>query len=283
MVDDFNANTGAWTTTQLSVARSSLAAASLPAQALALFAGGFTDSSGFYSSNIIDIFNGLTGTWSTALLSGEITCAAAASLPALGLAFFTKFGCEPSQWSLSDPHFDVYSTSSVNVSTVQIPVGTAYVSANFAVTSLPEQNLVLFASQSANRDQETGVAIFNAKTGKFAITNFSRPRYWLSATSLPAQGVALFSSSNRYYPSDSTVVDLYNAFSGKWTNVSLPTPREFASLVSLPDQGLVLIGPGNQESSLVDIFDCSSCPVPSQPSNLDALPAPPVLYPHLSF
>jgi hypothetical protein len=122
-----------------------------------------------------------------------------------------------------------------------------------------------------------GVAIYNAKTGQFSMTNRSRPgaRFWLSATSLPAQGLALFFSSDKYWKSDSTytVVDIYNASSGKWTNTSLSTMRQSASLVSLPDQGLLLIGPGQDSSSLVHFFDCSGCPV-SQPAN-PATPATP--------
>jgi hypothetical protein len=107
------------------------------------------------------------------------------------------------------------------------------------------------------------------------MTNRSRPRprFWLSATSLPAQVLALFFSSDKYSNSASsyTVVDIYNASSGKWTNMSLSTMRQSASLVSLPDQRLVLIGPGwdsldGIHSSLVHVFDCSGCPV-SQPAN----------------
>jgi hypothetical protein len=45
VVDIFNAATGQWTTASLSAARSQLAAASLPEQGLAIFAGG-TASSG---------------------------------------------------------------------------------------------------------------------------------------------------------------------------------------------------------------------------------------------
>ena len=40
-VDIFNVTSGAWSTAALSVARSSLAATSLPSQGLAIFAGGY--------------------------------------------------------------------------------------------------------------------------------------------------------------------------------------------------------------------------------------------------
>jgi hypothetical protein len=44
VVDIFDATTGNWSTAVLSVARSSLAATSLPNQGLAIFAGGYSTS-----------------------------------------------------------------------------------------------------------------------------------------------------------------------------------------------------------------------------------------------
>ena len=59
-VDMYNSATGAWTTAQLSVARSSLAGTSVGN--LAIFAGG-------YNSKVVDLYNSATGAWSTAQLS----------------------------------------------------------------------------------------------------------------------------------------------------------------------------------------------------------------------
>jgi hypothetical protein len=102
-VDIYNGDSGSWTTAQLSSARYDLAAASLPEQSLALFAGGY-DGNGArglpvsrlfsfspnYSdySAVVDIFNAATGQWTTTLLSKARSQLAAASLPAQGLALF---------------------------------------------------------------------------------------------------------------------------------------------------------------------------------------------------
>lgn len=67
---------GQWTTSQLSASRGNVASTSLPTKALAFFAGGSSPSGNPFphpiSSNcsrVVDIFNGLTRTWSTAQLS----------------------------------------------------------------------------------------------------------------------------------------------------------------------------------------------------------------------
>jgi hypothetical protein len=88
-VDIFDAISGRWSTAALSVARSGLTATSLPAQGLAIFAGGFIFP--FSSTSMmrdVDIFNASSGKWSTAVLSVGRRYLAATSLPNQGLAIF---------------------------------------------------------------------------------------------------------------------------------------------------------------------------------------------------
>jgi hypothetical protein len=82
-VDIFDGSSGRWSTANLSVARSGLAATSLPNQGLAFF----SSSSG---SNVVDIFDGRSARWSTAELS--VPSFAATSLPNQGLAIFVGNG-----------------------------------------------------------------------------------------------------------------------------------------------------------------------------------------------
>ena len=86
---------GQWTTSQLSSSRGNVASTSLPTKALAFFAGGSYPSGNPWpnpiSSNcsrVVDIFNGLTRTWSTAQLSAAREKLAATSLPGQGLVLF---------------------------------------------------------------------------------------------------------------------------------------------------------------------------------------------------
>jgi hypothetical protein len=126
VVDIFNVTSGAWSTAALSVARSDLAATSLPNLGVAIFAGGYSTcchveishlcvlllcwlgngmlewaeiglliacaslmpcAAGSYS-NAVDIFNVTSGAWSTAALSVARGYLAATSLPNLGVAIF---------------------------------------------------------------------------------------------------------------------------------------------------------------------------------------------------
>jgi hypothetical protein len=86
VIDVFNVTANAWSTAVLSVARTWLAATSLPNHGIAIFAGGNTYSSGY--SFAVDIFNVTTNAWSTAVLLVARDSLAATSLPNLGLSFF---------------------------------------------------------------------------------------------------------------------------------------------------------------------------------------------------
>ncbi len=73
-VDLFNSVTGAWSTAVLSVARVYITAASVGRKKnknVALFAGGYAGSSpqSLAVSNVVDLYSGITGLWSTAVLS----------------------------------------------------------------------------------------------------------------------------------------------------------------------------------------------------------------------
>jgi hypothetical protein len=127
-VDIFNVTSGNWSTAVLSVARSNLAATSLPNLGVAIFAGGESNCchvdffyyflwclshlgsqvidwaevvsliacasltpcavGGWSSTRTVDIFNVTSGAWSTAALSSDRRFLGATSLPNLGIAIF---------------------------------------------------------------------------------------------------------------------------------------------------------------------------------------------------
>ncbi len=69
-VDFYNSASGAWTTARLSFARRLLVATSVGN--MAIFAGGLVDPSGGHqegTSDVVDLYNNVTDTWSTARLS----------------------------------------------------------------------------------------------------------------------------------------------------------------------------------------------------------------------
>ncbi len=89
VVDIYNAGTQEWTVASLSVARVYLAATALPSYSLAFFAGGWTGSNAIGNcSKVVDIYNGVTKTWSQATLSLARHHLAAAALDLQGIVVF---------------------------------------------------------------------------------------------------------------------------------------------------------------------------------------------------
>ena len=90
VVDIFKVATGTWSTAVLSQPRRALTATSLASSGVAIFAGGYDyiSGNGEISSNVVDIFNVATGTWSTAILTLARGSFAATSLPDAGVAIF---------------------------------------------------------------------------------------------------------------------------------------------------------------------------------------------------
>ncbi len=89
VVDIYNAGTDEWSVASLSVARVYLTATTLASHSLAFFAGGWAGSnSAGNCSRIVDIYNGVTKTWSQAALSVARHHLAAAALNLQGIVVF---------------------------------------------------------------------------------------------------------------------------------------------------------------------------------------------------
>jgi hypothetical protein len=87
------------------------------------------------------------------------------------------------------------------------------------------------------------VDIFDATTGNWSTAVLSEARYFLTATSLPNRGLAIFAGGGY-----SKVVDIFDATSGNWSTAVISEARyQFAS-ASLPNQGLAIFA-GGQSSS----------------------------------
>ncbi len=121
VVDIFNATSGKWSTASLSVGRDRVASASLPDFGIAIFSGGHSKpcdgficclqcvvfeqsrthrsvliqaflmlcaAAGGVVSSVVDIFNAIAATWTTAALSVSRGFLSATSLPNVGVALF---------------------------------------------------------------------------------------------------------------------------------------------------------------------------------------------------
>ncbi len=113
--------------------------------------------------------------------------------------------------------------------------------------------------------------IYNGVSGSWTTAQLSAARYYLAATSLPEQSLALFAGGydgngagccptlspsiflslllfSLVHLDVSAVVDIFNAASGQWTVASLSAARSLLAAASLPEQNLVFFG-GGQSSS----------------------------------
>jgi len=87
-VDVYNGITNKWSVMQLSVNRTNLAAAALPYQGIVMFAGGTLLQSQSLPTDIVDIYNATSNTWTTAKLATPTYFLSGTSLPKAGLIFF---------------------------------------------------------------------------------------------------------------------------------------------------------------------------------------------------
>ena len=89
VADIYNAATQEWTVASLSVARVYMGATTLATYSLAFFAGGWVGSSSAGNcSKVVDIYNGITKTWTQATLSIARMHLAAAALDLQGIVVF---------------------------------------------------------------------------------------------------------------------------------------------------------------------------------------------------
>jgi len=185
------------TTATLSEARRDLAATSVGN--LALFAGG-SGWSGY--SDVVDVFNADTGSWSTATLSQARSCLAATTVGNLALFAGGQRGD-----SYGDV-VDIYNADTGDWSTTTL----SRPRARLAATSVG--NLALFAGGWNQYGSSDVVDIYDAETGAWTSCTLSES-VTLVATALDDK--ALFAGWNR---SPEIRVDIYDAVSSTWSTAS---------------------------------------------------------------
>ena len=109
-----------------------------------------------------------------------------------------------------------------------------------------------FASHELN-DSLSGasnvVDIYNGLTGSWSAAILSQARSFLSAASLPAQGLLLF-AGGRASKGASSRIDIFNAITGSWNIDELSVAREGLAGNCLPFQNLVIFAGGGTDSGI---------------------------------
>jgi hypothetical protein len=237
------------TTAILSQARSGLAAASV--KDLVLFGGGgyIYNNTPIVWSDRVDIFNAISGIWTTASLSVAREDLAAASVK--DLVLFGGGG----YILFYSARVDVFNATSGVWTTASLSVVSAY----FAAVSV--WDLVLFGggyNASVWSSHSDRVDIFNATSGVWTTTSLSQARSNLAAASV--KNLVLFGGGEEADGYQSNRVDVFNAASGAWTTTSLSQARSGLAAASVRDI-MLFAGGGSRDynSNQVDIFKpCAS-------------------------
>jgi hypothetical protein len=251
-VDIYNISDNSWSTATLSQARAGLAATSVGN--VILFAGGYNSNTTFnpaYFSNVVDIYNVTSGTWSSATLSQGRWYLAATTV-ANRYALFAG-GYNGSNYSNV---VDIFDSLNEKWETATLSQSRAYL----AATSLG--NLAFFGGgQSFNNQLSYVVDIFNSTTQMWSTATLSQARYGLAAAS--AGDIVAFGGGNGS-STPLSVVDVFNVTAGVWFTLTLSVG--LFCLAATSSKNKLFFGGGNDTSGYSDVVDIFDVPSPPQSS-----------------
>jgi Secretion system C-terminal sorting domain/Kelch motif len=216
-VDIFNLATQQWTTAQLSVPRSGIAAAQLGKKIL--FAGGDFNNAAYYSN--VDIYDTLTNQWTVYNL--PIRCTNMAAVSHKGKAYFG--GGTDGDYALKTVHIYDGATDTWTMKELSI--------ARSLLTATAVGDKILFAGGTS---WVTGVSnvvdIYNTITNTWSTAQLSQARFYLKSATIGSKVFFVGGlNSNR---DASNVVDIYDDATGIWSTTTLTSARL--------EHGLAVIG-----------------------------------------
>jgi len=257
VVDIYNANSNHWTTAQLSIARTALAATSLNRLGLSFFAGGVNTQ----EVGIVDIYNAFTNSWSTAILSIARDSLAATSLEFQNLVFF---GGGDGAIGQTFSTIDAYNATSNKWSVMQLSVNRT----NLAATSLPNQGLVFFAGgtllQNMNLPSDV-VDIYNVFSNQWTTAQLAEPSFMLSGTSLPTAGFVFFGGGYSsiigysYLNEPVDTISVFNVSDGTWQKTIFSREYEAFAATYLDEYNLVFFGGFDKNINNSPLYAFSTC------------------------
>jgi hypothetical protein len=224
----------------LSEARDSLSTTSVGTKAL--FAGGYkyNDQGSGIASSIVDIFDSVTGIWTTANLSQARGGLAATRLDTK--AFFAGgagTGGVSNVVDVFDEATGIWSTESLS-------------QGRYGLVASSVGTKALFAGGNISGTDSTVVDIFDSVSGVWSTANLSEARRALSVTTVGTK--AIFAGGNY----QSNVVDIFDAATGTWSTATLSQGRGRLSAASAGSKAMFAGGSRDitgPSSNVVDIFD----------------------------
>ncbi|MDB5323571.1 MAG: kelch repeatcontaining protein [Phycisphaerales bacterium] len=244
VVDIYDADTGHWSTAALSQARGGFAAATVGK--LALFAGGgLTDSNGaVVLSNVVDIYDGASGQWSTATLSQ-----ARSDMSAVTVGSKVVFAGDTDV-------IDIYDSATGQWTTARLSQARIFM----ASTAVDGQavfagGLFLDPSSGANYSPSDVVDVYDANTGQVASGMLSYAGGEFTATTLGDK--AIIAGANLGGGIASDAVNVYDAATRNWSTTTLARARNSIGAATLGNQAFFAGGAPEDvtfSTSLVDVF-----------------------------
>ena len=254
-VDIFDTLTQSWTVAQLSSPRMYDQAVSY--ENTVLFTGGYRvlslSPTNFEFSDIVDIYDLTSETWSTANLS-QARSGVAASVVG-DVALFG--GGQTSTTEVSD-RVDIYNFSTGTWTTASLS------EARFFCTAVTIGQKVLFAGgTNADNEQSSTVDIYDHSTGEWSTSHLSAARSF-TTKAVSACGLAFFPPGAILdLPTFLTtgavnIVDIYDGINDTWTSYTLSIDKINNATAAVDNQ--ILIAGGTTSSGIltdrVDIYTC---------------------------
>lgn len=234
-----------WTTENLSVGRYQLAAAA--AGNIAMFGGGLINSNFTLSSrsDVIDVYNASTNTWTTAQLSLARTNLFAASA---GTKILFAGGDTALSPFYQTKRVEIYDVTTSTWSMAQLSLARAQ------MTAISAGNKCFFAGgvySSSNLRTDT-VDIYDAPTNTWSVTRMPTARAIAGGAYCNGK-VYIAGGSGVGLSGVVTTVDIYDIASATWSTIPFPNPRRWLTGGSLGN--LVFFAGGDVTQSNSDYID----------------------------
>jgi len=249
----YDADTGEWSTAQLSQARTQLGAATVADKVI--FAGGLSDHAQ-HAYDDVDIYDAATGRWTTARLSYPRGDVAAAVVGNKAIFAGGRHG-DVLQDAAHRAMADIYDAGTGAWTAVPLPQRNAWFR-----TALTAGRYALFATAdpSLTGAPETLVDVYGSTTGRWTVHAFAEPR---AAYGAAVAGDLAFFAGGRYVEDlpdgswadrQSRTVDVFDARTGRWSTLHLPPATGASGAVGgkvfFPGVSTSMDDPG-----FVDIYD----------------------------
>ena len=251
VVDIYDTTSGTWSTAALSQVRSSLAATTVDNKAI--FAGGVWSSSCWATvfSDVVDMYDASTNTWSIATLSQARAGIAATTVGSKVLFAGGSYSYAPYQSAFSSNVVDIYDATTDTWSTTTLPVACS----SMAGTSVG--NKAIFAGGVTDNGTTIVdiVQIYDVDTDTWSISALSEERIGLAATTLDNK--AIFAGGRQRWPNSSSAVDIYDVESDTWTTTTLSEARYNLTETTVDNMALFAGGEGGggyETYSNVDMY-----------------------------